>query len=104
MICVVLLVVYVILSFFSVKYRQLAKEAFQCVSRRVRLKPCETDLDLRVKNQITGKLMNSHPRMARFVYNHFEAISWVITIIMIASFIYFLIWIYNILFSCGCGM
>lgn len=87
MICVIALIIFGILGIFSAKYRVYAKEAFYCVSRRITLRPCETKFDQKLKMKITGKLMRI-PRLARFVYRHFEAISWVFTITFITTTAY----------------
>ncbi|MBR9683088.1 thioredoxin domain-containing protein [Candidatus Woesearchaeota archaeon] len=88
MICVIALVVFGILGIFSATHRKVALEAFDCVFRRVTLRKCETGLDKRLKSQITGKLMIKRPKLARFTFRHFEAISWFFTIIFIVSIIY----------------
>jgi len=88
MICLIALVVFGILGLFSAKYRTIAKEAFECVFRRMTLRKCTTGLDKRLKSQITGKLMRKHPRFAKGVYKHFEGISWIFTIVLIASLSY----------------
>ncbi len=84
MICIIALAAFGILGIFSAKYRALAKEAFNCVFRRVTLRKCETGFDTKMKSKITGRLI-AHPRAARFVYRNFEAISWALTILMIGS-------------------
>lgn len=88
MICLIALVVFGILGLFSAKYRTVAKEAVDCVFRRVTLRKCTSGLDKRLKSQITGKLMRKHPGFAKGVYKHFEAISWMFTIVLIASLSY----------------
>jgi protein-disulfide isomerase len=85
MICIIALVVFSVLGIFSAKYRTIAKEAFECVFKRLTLRKCTTGLDKRLKSQITGKVMRRHPRFGAAVYKHFEAISWVFTIAMILS-------------------
>ena len=87
MICIIALVVFGILGIFSVRYRTIAKEAFDCVFRRMTFRPCTSGLDTRLKSQITGRLMKRSPRIAGQVYKHFELISWFFTILMIASLI-----------------
>ncbi len=42
MICIFAFFVFAFLAIFSVTYRPLAKEAFECVFRRITLRPCET--------------------------------------------------------------
>lgn len=85
MICLIALFVFGVLSIFSVRYRAITKEAFDCVFRRVTFRPCTTGLDKRLKSQITGTLMRRSPRVAGAVYKNFEVISWFFTILMIVS-------------------
>ena len=87
MICLIALVVFGIMGIFSMKYRVIAKEALDCVFRRVTLRKCETGLDRRLKSQITGNLMRKSPVLGRFTFRHFEVISWVFTIILLASIV-----------------
>lgn len=88
MICLIALVVFGILGIFSAKYRTIAKEAFDCVFKRITLRKCTTGLDKRMKSKITGKFMRKHPGFGKAVYKHFEIISWVFTIILILSLSY----------------
>jgi len=85
MICLIALVVFGILGLFSAKYRTIAKEAFECVFRRITLRKCTTGLDKRLKSQITGKLMRKRPGLGKAIYKHFEAISWIFTVVLIVS-------------------
>lgn len=94
-ICVVALVVFSFLSIWSVKYRNLAKEAFRCVSRMIVFKPCDVNLENRIKTKVTSKLM-FFPSLANFFYRHFKAISWIFTISFFASLIYSAYGIYNL--------
>ncbi len=88
MICIIALVVFGILGIFSAKYRTVAKEAFDCVFKRITLRKCTTGLDKRMKSQITGKFMRKHPGLGKALYKHFELISWIFTIILILSLSY----------------
>ena len=88
MICIIALIIFSILAIFSVSYRPLAKEAFDCVFRKVTFRKCRTNLDQRLKSQITGKLINKSPFLARFVYKRFEILSWIFVILMISSLAY----------------
>lgn len=87
MICLIAMVVFGLLGIFSIKYRVIAKEAFDCVFKRITLRKCTTGLDKRLKSQITGKLMKKSPKTGKFIYKHFEIISWFFTILLIASLI-----------------
>ena len=95
MICFIALIVFGILGIFSATHRKMAKEAFDCVFRRLTLKPCESGLDKRMKSHITGVLMRRNQKIAKFTYKNFEAISWLFTILMVFSIVFSGIGIYN---------
>ncbi|MBW2986651.1 DsbA family protein [Candidatus Woesearchaeota archaeon] len=88
MICILALVVFSILAIFSASHRPLAAEAFDCVFRKVTFRKCRTNLDQRLKSQITGKLMRKNAFLAKIVYKNFEIISWLFVILFIASLAY----------------
>lgn len=87
MICLIAMFVFGFLGIFSLKYRKIATEAFDCVFRRMTLRKCTSGLDKRLKSQITGNVMKQHPRTGKFVFKHFEFISWVFTVLMFWSII-----------------
>ncbi len=95
MICIIALVVFSILGIFSASYRTIAKEAFECVFKRITLRKCDTGLDQRLKSQITGRLMRRHYGAGSWIFKHFEVISWIFTIMMIVSIGYSGVGIYN---------
>jgi protein-disulfide isomerase len=95
MICFIALFVFGILAIFSATYRPIAKEAFDCVFRRITFRKCETGLNTKLKSQITGSFMRISPGFSRFVYRYFEVISWFFTILLIASLVYSAIGMYN---------
>ncbi len=95
MICIIALIVFGIMAIFSAKYRPVAKEALDCVFRRVTLRKCRSNLDVRLKGQITGKLMKKHPKLARFIYKKFEIISWILLAILLWSLVTSGIALYN---------
>jgi hypothetical protein len=94
-ICFIALIVFAVLGIFSATHRVIAKEAFECVFLKATLRPCKSNLDKRLKSQITGKFLRRSPKAGRFVYKHFELISWIFTIIMILSMISSTVSIYN---------
>ena len=94
--CIVALVVFSILGIFSGHYRGLAKDAFKCVYRMVTFKPCDVQLETKIKTKITSKLMVI-PSLARSFYKYFKPISWIFTISFFASLIYSAYGIYNLL-------
>ena len=67
MICIIALVVFGTLGIFSATHRKIAREAFECVFKRINLKPCDSALDKKLKSQITGKLMRKKPKMKRYL-------------------------------------
>lgn len=103
MICLLAVVVFGILGIFSATHRRLALEALQCVFRRIRLKPCVSGLDIRLKSQVTGWLMRGSPVVARFTFRYFELLSWAFTILMLASLVLTALGIYNYLVYDNCG-
>ena len=98
MICLIALPIFLVLGIFSVKYRILAKEAFDCIFRAITLRKCESKLDQRIKSRITGKILKYHPGTARFFFKNFELLSWIFVALFILSLIFSAIGIYNYAF------
>jgi Thioredoxin len=86
MLCVASLIVLGILSLFSARYRDPAKEALDCVFRRVTLRPCTTGFDTKVRSSITSSLLLRSPKLARFFNQRFELISWFFVLTFFVSF------------------
>jgi len=95
-ICIVALVVFSILSLVSTRYRPLAKQAFRCVYLTATLRPCDVQLEEKIKAKLTSKLMFA-PLLARFFYKNFKIISWIFTIAFFASLFYSVYGIYNLI-------
>lgn len=95
--CLVALFVLAVMGIFSARYRKWAKEAFDCVARRVTLRPCRTGFNEAVKAKVTSKLMARHPGFARFTHRHFELISWAFTALLFISLAYTVYSGYNIM-------
>jgi hypothetical protein len=95
-ICIVALVVFSFLSIASARYRPLAKDAFKCVFKMIQFKPCDVQLETKIKTKITSKLMII-PSLARFFYKYFKQISWAFTIAFFASLAYSAYGIYNLI-------
>ncbi len=72
MFCLIALIVFSILGIFSATHRKLAKEAFDCVFRRITLRPCNTGFDQKIKGKIIGKLLNKSPKLAKGVQSLHE--------------------------------
>ncbi len=99
--CIVALVVFSILGVFSAKYRSLAKDSFKCVFRMIQFKPCEVQIEQKIRSKITFKLMKI-PSLAKFFYKYFKLLSWIFTIAFFASLIYSFYGIYNIVIYGSC--
>lgn len=100
--CIVALVVFAVMAVFSAKYRPLALEAFECVARRVTLRPCETGLDQRIKAKVLAKILAHSPKAARLINQNFELLSWAFTILFFVSLAYSLLAVYNLYFFGTC--
>ncbi len=85
MICLLAFIVFGILGIFSATHRRIAKDAFDCIFKRITFRKCTTGLDIHLKTQLTSLLMGRTPRLASKVYRHFELISWFFTILLIVS-------------------
>ncbi len=85
MLCFLGLLVLAILALFSARYRPLAREALDCVFRRVTLRKCTTGLDKRLRAMVTGRLVASHPGAARFLHRHLEVLAWLFVVLIVGS-------------------
>jgi protein-disulfide isomerase len=85
MFCIVAAVVLSILGIFSATNRRLAKEALDCVFRRITFRPCNTGFDEKMKAKILGKVINHSEGTARFLSKNFELLSWIFFFLMLAS-------------------
>ena len=88
MICIIALAVFGIMGLFSATHREMAKEAFDCVFRRVTLRPCNTGFDEKMKGMIVGKILLKSPTAAKYVNRHFELLSWLFLAITVVSLAY----------------
>jgi hypothetical protein len=100
-ICIVAMIVFAVLGIFSVGYRKLAKEAFQCTFTMVTLRPCKTNLDQRIRAKLTSKMMGV-PKIAKLFYKYFSVFSWIFVILFFASLGYSLYSIYNLVVHGTC--
>ena len=95
MICVIALIVFGVMSIFSATHRPLAKEAFDCVFKKLTFRKCSTGLDKRIKGDIVGRTMKRSPGFAKFIHKWFAVISWIFLIIFILSVVQSGISVYN---------
>lgn len=90
MFCIISFVVLSILGIFSASNRVLAREALDCVLRRVTFRPCNTGFDVKMKAKILGLVITRSEKTAKFLNKYFEPISWVFFFLLIASSIMFI--------------
>lgn len=88
MFCIIAAVVLSILGIFSAANRRLAKEALDCVFRRITFRPCNTGFDEKMKAKILGKVINRSEGTARFLSKNFELLSWIFFVLMLASSVF----------------
>lgn len=96
MLCLAALIVFAVLGIFSLHYRELAKQAFDCVFRRLTLRPCEVEFGRKIKNRITGRLMQKSVRAAKLFNQSAEVLAWIFVILSVASFFYSMRGLYNL--------
>ncbi len=85
MFCVLALIIFSILGIFSATHRGLAKEALDCVFRRITFRPCNTGFKEKLKSRILVRLMTRSTFLARLFNKNFELLSWVFFILMAGS-------------------
>jgi len=88
--CIVSFIVLAVLGIFSASHRQLAREAFDCVFRRITLRPCNTGFQDKMKGLLVGRILARSVPLARFVNKRFELLSWIFMILTVASLAWFL--------------
>ncbi len=86
--CIIALPVFLVLGIFSMRYRLLAREAFDCIFRMATLRPCHSRVDQRIKSGLSGRLMKTHPGLAKFAYKNFKLLSWIFVIILMGSLVF----------------
>ncbi len=103
MFCFVALIIFAILGIFSASHRTLAKEALDCVFRRVTLRPCNTGFKEKMQSKILGKLIMRSPRLAKAMNHHFELLAWIFFILSVASTAWVIKDVYNVYVYGNCN-
>jgi protein-disulfide isomerase len=93
--CLIALIVFGIMGIFSASHRALAKEAFDCVFRRVTFRPCNSGFKEKIKGKILSKVVNRSVFLGRMVNKHYEILSWIFFILMVGSTLWVLRGGYN---------
>lgn len=95
MACLLALIIFGIMGIFSASHRVLAREAFNCVFKRMTFRPCDTGFKEKIKGKILSKLINRSVFLAKMVNKHYEILSWIFFILMLGSTVWVLRGGYN---------
>ncbi|VVC04688.1 Thioredoxin [Candidatus Burarchaeum australiense] len=101
--CIIAAIALSVLGIFSASHRKLAVEAWKCVFNMVRLRPCETGFDEKIKAQIVGAVMLRSKRLAKITYQHFTLLSWIFVILTLISLLFFLQGVYFFVLYGNCN-
>lgn len=101
--CWIALPVFLVLSIFSVKYRRLTKESFECLWRTATLRPCQSSLDQTLRADITARLMKRSPSIARLFYHNYKLLAFIVLVLMIVSTYFTALGIYNYIHYGNCN-
>lgn len=100
MFCIAAFIVFAILAIFSASFRPLAAKAWHCVLRRITFRPCDISFGEEMKGKLIGKLVFTHPRLARFLSRWIDWISFIFVALSIWSVLYVAnaglnLWVYD---------
>lgn len=93
--CLVALIVFGIMGIFSASQRALAKEALDCVFKRVTFRPCNTGFAEKVKGKLLAKVLKRSTFLAKVLNKYYEIFSWIFFILMVGSTVWVLNGVYN---------
>lgn len=103
MLCLLSLLVFSFLGIFFAGYRELAKESFNCFTQRVKTGECDADFETKLRSTIIGKAMEKDKRIARFLNNYMEYITWTLLILLLLSTGVMALGIYNFIIHGDCS-
>jgi hypothetical protein len=91
MFCIAAFIILCFLGIFSARYRRLAGKAWYCVSRKLTLRTCEIRFDEELKGKLLGKLIITHPHVARWLSRWFDVLAFIFVVLSIWSLVVVLI-------------
>ncbi len=100
MFCIAAFIVFAVLAIFSASFRPLAAKAWHCVLRRITFRPCDISFGEEMKGKLVGKLIFTHPRLARFINRWIDWLSFVFVVLSLWSLLYVAnaglnLWVYD---------
>src|SRR5580658_1177823 len=85
MFCIAAFVILFFCGIFSAAYRELAKKAWHCVMRRITFRPCDINFSEEMKGKLLGRIILSHPHLARFLDRWIDMFAWIFAILSVWS-------------------
>lgn len=85
MFCIAAFIVLAIISIFSVKYRKLAKKAWNCTLRRVTFRPCDTSFKEETKSKLLSHVANKNPKLVKYADVGIEIASFLFVVLTVWS-------------------
>lgn len=85
MFCIAAFIILAILGIFSASHRKLAKKAWHCVWRKITFRPCDISFGEEMKGKLLGKIIITHPRLAKFLDRWIDVLSFIFVILTIWS-------------------
>lgn len=100
MFCIATFIVFAILAIFSASFRPLAAKAWHCVLRRITFRPCDISFSEEMKGKLLGKIIFTHPKLAKFIDKWIDWISFMFVLLSIWSLLYVAnaglnLWVYD---------
>lgn len=88
MFCIAAFIVLGFIAIFSASFRPLAKKAWHCVMRRVTFRPCDINFSEEMKGKLLGRIIVTHPKLARFLDRWIDWFAFVFVLLSIWSVLY----------------
>jgi len=103
MLCIASFIVLLFTSAISAKHRKLLKKAWECTTKRVTRKPCDSSFGEEVRNSILAPLAIRAPRLVKPVSGAITVFAWVTVISFIISLYLIFISILNLVAFGSCN-
>jgi hypothetical protein len=103
MLCLLSFLVFGFLGIFFAGYRSLALEAFECLVQRAKTGECDADFEARMKSTIVGKAMDRNRKLAWFLNNYMEYLTWFLIVLMLVSAFIAALGVYNYIVFGNCN-
>lgn len=97
---IIFLLLFPILGIFSKDYRILFRKSWECVFKKLTLKPCDINIGEEVKNKLLGKIVFKSPRFAKFIDKTASLWAFIFVVLSVWSLLYVAngalnLWVYD---------